>query len=159
VVCPMRLQNTGKLTLTSVTASSSPDYLSNNFATTSSLAPGVTVDCFLTAAAVQEDFDAGTLVLEVNATAAHLGDAAKSLAGTLSYGSSISLNKSASMDLTVSSEPSTVSASGGRAYVDACLNVANICLCHSNRRQTKCCACWLSLPACGRSEVCATQIP
>jgi hypothetical protein len=115
VVCPMRLQNTGKLTLTSVTASSSPaNYLSNNCTTTSSLAPNAFVDCSLTATAYQEDFDAGTLVLAVNATAGHSGDAQKTLAGTLSYGSSISLNKSASMDLTVSSEPSTVSASGGR---------------------------------------------
>lgn len=130
MVCPMQLKNTGKVTLTGVTAASIPTFLSNDCAPPAELAPDATVDCSITAAADQNDFDAGAIVLVVNATAGHLGDSLKTLAGTLSYGSTISLNNSASMDLTVSSEPNTVAASGGVAgpegYDPNCSNMVAV---------------------------------
>jgi hypothetical protein len=108
----MKLQNTGQLTLTSVSATSTPTYLANNCSSVATLAPGQWVDCLLTATATQDDYDAGTLQLAVDANAQHSGNSALTLGGTRAYSSSIALNNSASMDLVVHADRATVAAAG-----------------------------------------------
>lgn len=108
----MKLQNTGQLTLTSVAATSNLTYVDNNCSSITTLGPGDFVDCVLTATATQDDYDAGTLLLSVNATAQHSGDSGKALGGTRAYSSWIALNNSASMDLVVYADPAAVAAEG-----------------------------------------------
>ena len=108
----MKLQNTGQLTLTSVAATSNLTYMDNNCSSVTTLGPGQSVDCVLTATATQDDYDAGTLVLSVGATAQHSGYSALTWGGTLSYSSWIALNNSASMDLVVYADPAAVAAEG-----------------------------------------------
>jgi hypothetical protein len=99
----LELRNTGQVTLTAVHAiTSSP--LSTDCGTTATLAPGAVHACTLTATVIQDDFDLGDVTLAVNATAGHLGSLTRTLAGTLSYSSSISLNDTASMDLVVAAD-------------------------------------------------------
>lgn len=108
----MKLQNAGQLTLTSVAATSNLTYVDNNCSSVTTLGPGQSVDCVLTATATQDGYDAGTLVLSVGATAQHSGYSALTWGGTLSYSSSIALNNSASMDLVVHADPATVTTAG-----------------------------------------------
>lgn len=107
----MQLKNTGQVTLTAVHALTDAP-LSTDCSTTATLAPGAVTSCVLTATAVQDDYDAGTLQLVVNATSGHMGSATHVLSGTLSYSSSISLNDSASMDVAVVATPSGVNIAG-----------------------------------------------
>jgi hypothetical protein len=110
----MEIKNTGQLTLTNVAAASSKIYVTTDCSTTANMAPGSSskVSCVLTANAVQDDYDAGTLQIEVHATAGHMGLSSLSLSGTLEYSHSISLNNSASMDLVVSADPAPVTGTG-----------------------------------------------
>jgi hypothetical protein len=124
--CPMEVNNTGQLTLINVAANGSFSHLQTTCGMSDSLAPNDSLPCWLEATAVQDDFDNGTLVLAAFATAGHLGYASLSLGGTKSYSSSISLNKSASMDLTVTSDVTAVSAAGGCEPVSSCLYCSGI---------------------------------
>jgi hypothetical protein len=108
----MQLNNTGQLTLVDVTASGNFPYITTDCGTTASMAPNGSNSCLLIATATQDNYDAGTLVLGVTATAGHLGYASRVLGGTKAYSSSISLNHSASMDVTVSAEPTSVASAG-----------------------------------------------
>lgn len=109
----MTLHNSGQLTLTTlVVTSSASSYVSTDCGTTATLAPGLNKSCILTATAVQNDYDAGTLLLPVAATGGFSGYQSQTLGGTLSHSPSINLNNSASMDLVVSITQGTVSAAG-----------------------------------------------
>jgi hypothetical protein len=108
----MEVNNTGQLTLVNVAANGSFPHLQTTCGTTNFLSPNGSISCWMEATAVQDDFDNGTLVLAAFATAGHLGYASLSLGGTKSYSSSISLNKSASMDLVVNSDVTGVTAAG-----------------------------------------------
>lgn len=120
--CPMEVNNTGQLTLVDVTANGSFPHLQTTCSTTTSLSPNGSIPCWLEATAVQDDFDNGTLVLAAFATAGHLGYANLPLDGTKSYSSSISLNKSASMDLVATVDAGAgVTAAGGCEPVPCCL--------------------------------------
>lgn len=103
MVCPVQLINNGQLTLPSITLSTTAVGAATlcSAAATPTLAPGVAVNCTLTAPAGQNEYDAGMLQLQVEATANPLGPAATTLSGTLSHSPSVSLNNSASMDVTV----------------------------------------------------------
>lgn len=103
VVCPVELANTGQLTLPSIalttsTASATTVCTPNASPT---LAPGDKVNCTLTTPADQDAFDSGTLALEAEATANPAGPVSVTLSGTLTHSPSVSLNHSASMDVTV----------------------------------------------------------
>lgn len=111
----MEVNNTGQLTLVNVTAAGAFPHLVTDCGTTSLLAPNASVSCSLYATAIQDDFDNGTLVLAAHAASAHLGYASLTLGGTKAYSSSISLNKSASMDLVVSAAPNGVAAAGAHS--------------------------------------------
>lgn len=103
MVCPVQLINNGQLTLPSITLSTTAVGATTSCspAATPTLAPGVAVDCTLTAPAGQNEYDAATLQLQVVATADPLGPAGTTLSGTLSHSPSVSLNNSGRMDVTV----------------------------------------------------------
>jgi len=111
VSCPMKLRNTGQLTLINASAITSNSSSSTDCNTTASLAPEEMVFCTLTVTTTQDDYDVGKLRLSVAVQAGHLGWAARPLDGTKSYGSYISLNNSASMDVVVEAS-GTVAAAG-----------------------------------------------
>jgi hypothetical protein len=120
----MELNNTGQLTLVNVAAAGNFPHIKTDCGTTPSMAPNGSLACYLLATATQDDYDAGTLVLAVTASAGHLGYASLTLGGTKSYSSSISLNHSASMDVTVADDQTPVAAAGegaaspsGRSFV------------------------------------------
>jgi hypothetical protein len=112
----MGIKNTGQLTLTGVEAASDKAYVTTDCGTTATMAPGAgtQVSCVLTTTALQEDYDAGALQIEVHvpATAGHSGLSSLTISGTTSYTHSLSLNNSASMDLVVSADPAPVTATG-----------------------------------------------
>jgi hypothetical protein len=102
VICPVQLKNTGKLTLPSVNlTATAPATTACSPTASPTLAPGDEVNCTLTAPAGQDAYDAGTLALQVEATADPLGPTSATLGGTLTHGPSVTLNNSASMDVTV----------------------------------------------------------
>ena len=114
ITCPMELSNTGQLTLTSIKAVTNGT-LHTDCGTVTSLPPYELQSCNLTAVATQDDFDAGRLTVAVSGEAGHLGFAGRTLGGTLSYSSIITLNSSASMDLVVAGS-GTIAATGGDAF-------------------------------------------
>jgi hypothetical protein len=102
VVCPVQLINNGQLTLPSITLTTTGASATTLCSpATPTLAPGARVNCTLTAPAGQNEYDAGTLQLQVEATADPLGPVATTLSGTLLHSPSVTLNNSASMDVTV----------------------------------------------------------
>lgn len=108
----MELNNTGQLTLVNLTAAGNFPHIQTDCGTTPSMAPNGSLACLLLATATQDDYDVGTLVLSVTASAGHLGYASHALGGTKSYSSSISLNHSASMDVAVADDQTPVVAAG-----------------------------------------------
>jgi hypothetical protein len=100
VTCPVELYNSGQVTLTTVQAVTQ-GYLSTDCGSTAELAPGAVKQCTLTAEAMQDDYDAGTIQLVVTATAEHKGLSSRTLSGTLSYSGPVGLNDTATMDVVV----------------------------------------------------------
>lgn len=143
MTCPVNLTNTGELTLTNVLATTAAP-ITTDCGTTATLAPGASTQCTLTATAVQDDYDAGTLVLSVASTAGHLGFASRTLGGTLSYSSSISLNHSASMDLVATASGSVSKAADTVSYTITATNTGAVRI----RDLALAVPAWLSLDSC-----------
>jgi hypothetical protein len=109
VICPIKITNTGDVTLTSVSVTQPI-----NDCSAASLAVGGEIDCQITTAANQDNYDAGSVVVTANLVAIATGYL-PTIGGTSSVSPSIALNKTAGLDMAATANPGSVSANSKSA--------------------------------------------
>jgi hypothetical protein len=95
VVCPIKIRNTGNVTLTTVSVTQPTN---NNNCTTASLAVSGEIDCEVTTAANQDNYDAGSVLVNADLIATARGYIL-TISGTSTVSPSIGLNKTAGLDV------------------------------------------------------------
>jgi hypothetical protein len=109
VICPIKIKNTGDVTLTLVSVTPAA-----NNCSAASLAVGEEIDCEITKVANQDNYDAGSVVVTADLVATATGYN-PTIGGNSNVSPSIGLNKTAGLDVAATVDTASVSANGKSA--------------------------------------------
>jgi hypothetical protein len=109
IICPIKIKNTGDVTLTAVSVTEP-----TNNCSAASLAVGAEIDCTITTAAVQDDYDAGSITVNAHLVATPRGYIATPIGGNSFVSPGIGLNKTAGLDVAATGDIGSVSQNGER---------------------------------------------
>jgi hypothetical protein len=105
------MRNTGGITLHTLTINNGD--LSTNCSTTTDLDVDAEVNCWLTKQAIQEDYDAGTLLnVQVAVTASTFAGRPSELGGTPTKTVTVPLNNTAGLNVDAVVSPTSIAAAG-----------------------------------------------